>query len=217
MDAQSYSLDISSSYSTQDHSVAILEQWVHSSRGAVGTPPTSLSTNTHERSVQAQSEGLYGTLPQLSFAPSDIAGRSFNLPDTDLYPNSPDYMENQIYSQSAMDVMPYTSFDSSSPPESVPPAKDPLNKSESLWAWGDVDQPVSRASAPSSADIARSAAANSQNSTNYFSSIDSESTSREHPLYQKATTGPDGLYHCPWEGKDPSCNHKPEKLKCNYE
>lgn len=40
---------------------------------------------------------------------------------------------------------------------------------------------------------------------------------RNHPLYQKATTGPDGLYHCPWEGKDPTCNHKPEKLECNYE
>jgi hypothetical protein len=39
---------------------------------------------------------------------------------------------------------------------------------------------------------------------------------REHPLYLRATTGPDGLYHCPWEA-DSSCNHKPEKLKCNYE
>jgi hypothetical protein len=48
-------------------------------------------------------------------------------------------------------------------------------------------------------------------------SVDNDNTPREHPLYQKATTGPDGLYHCPWEGKDPSCNHKPEKLKCNYE
>jgi hypothetical protein len=41
--------------------------------------------------------------------------------------------------------------------------------------------------------------------------------SREHPLYQRATTSPDGLYHCPWEGRDPYCNHKPEKLRCNYE
>ena len=48
-------------------------------------------------------------------------------------------------------------------------------------------------------------------------SVDNDNPPREHPLYQKATTGPDGLYHCPWEGKDPACNHKPEKLKCNYE
>lgn len=47
---------------------------------------------------------------------------------------------------------------------------------------------------------------------------DSSGAAREHPLYQKATTSSDGLYHCPWEGKDDaSCNHKPEKLKCNYE
>ena len=48
-------------------------------------------------------------------------------------------------------------------------------------------------------------------------SVDNDNLPREHPLYQKATTGPDGLYHCPWERKDPACNHKPEKLKCNYE
>lgn len=41
-------------------------------------------------------------------------------------------------------------------------------------------------------------------------------TARNHDLYKTAQTGPDGLFHCPWEG-DPSCNHKPEKLKCNYE
>jgi len=47
--------------------------------------------------------------------------------------------------------------------------------------------------------------------------VDNDNTPREHPLYSKATTGPDGFYHCPWEGRDPACNHKPEKLKCNYE
>ncbi len=44
----------------------------------------------------------------------------------------------------------------------------------------------------------------------------SDSDPRDHPLYRNPPTGPGGLYHCPWEG-DPSCNHKPEKLKCNYE
>jgi hypothetical protein len=38
---------------------------------------------------------------------------------------------------------------------------------------------------------------------------------RTHPLYQ-ATPGKDDMYHCPEEGK-PGCNHKPTKLKCNYE
>lgn len=39
---------------------------------------------------------------------------------------------------------------------------------------------------------------------------------RDHPLYKSAVPGPDGLFHCPWEGNS-NCNHKPEKLKCNYE
>ena len=41
-------------------------------------------------------------------------------------------------------------------------------------------------------------------------------SARDHPLYKKAVCQPDGYYHCPWEG-DENCNHKPEKLKCNYE
>ncbi|KAI1268564.1 hypothetical protein F5Y18DRAFT_415270 [Xylariaceae sp. FL1019] len=45
---------------------------------------------------------------------------------------------------------------------------------------------------------------------------DGESTARDHPLYKSATLHNDGLFHCPWEG-DQNCNHKPEKLKCNYD
>ena len=41
-------------------------------------------------------------------------------------------------------------------------------------------------------------------------------SARDHPLYKSAHPAEDGLFHCPWEG-DASCNHKPEKLKCNYE
>ncbi|KAK4546899.1 hypothetical protein LTR36_001631 [Oleoguttula mirabilis] len=42
-----------------------------------------------------------------------------------------------------------------------------------------------------------------------------EGRHRTHPLY---TEGPqaDGLYHCPFKS-DPSCQHKPTKLKCNYD
>ncbi|KAH8820035.1 hypothetical protein F5884DRAFT_865705 [Xylogone sp. PMI_703] len=43
-----------------------------------------------------------------------------------------------------------------------------------------------------------------------------DNSARDHPLYHNAAAGPDGLYHCPWEG-DASCQHRPEKLKCNYE
>lgn len=41
-------------------------------------------------------------------------------------------------------------------------------------------------------------------------------SARDHALYKNVASGPDGLFHCPWEGQ-PNCNHKPEKLKCNYE
>ena len=45
---------------------------------------------------------------------------------------------------------------------------------------------------------------------------DGDGSARDHALYKKPVTGPDGLFHCPWEGQ-PTCGHKPEKLKCNYE
>ncbi|KAI1467069.1 uncharacterized protein F4812DRAFT_47692 [Daldinia caldariorum] len=48
------------------------------------------------------------------------------------------------------------------------------------------------------------------------SSGDGESSARDHPLYKNAYPQADGLFHCPFEGQS-SCNHKPEKLKCNYD
>ncbi|TQS37073.1 hypothetical protein Golomagni_02465 [Golovinomyces magnicellulatus] len=50
------------------------------------------------------------------------------------------------------------------------------------------------------------------------SSIEIEGNAREHPLYHNVSPGEDGLYHCPWENEPGSnCQHKPEKLKCNYD
>ncbi|KAF8852450.1 hypothetical protein BDZ45DRAFT_599950 [Acephala macrosclerotiorum] len=50
------------------------------------------------------------------------------------------------------------------------------------------------------------------------SSLNIDDTTRNHHLYHNVTPHADGLYHCPWE-KDPTsnCQHKPEKLKCNYD
>ena len=42
-----------------------------------------------------------------------------------------------------------------------------------------------------------------------------EGRHRTHPLYSEGPHA-DGLYHCPYE-KEPSCQHQPTKLKCNYE
>ena len=47
------------------------------------------------------------------------------------------------------------------------------------------------------------------------SSLETDNNARIHYLYQNATIQADGLYHCPWE--EEGCQHKPEKLKCNYE
>ncbi|KAK3322400.1 hypothetical protein B0H66DRAFT_601855 [Apodospora peruviana] len=42
-------------------------------------------------------------------------------------------------------------------------------------------------------------------------------SARDHYLYKNVQPDKaDGLFHCPWEGQA-SCNHKPEKLKCNYD
>jgi hypothetical protein len=46
--------------------------------------------------------------------------------------------------------------------------------------------------------------------------INDSSASPLSGLYQNPAVGLDGLYHCPWEGKDPFCDHKPEHLKSNY-
>ncbi|CAN8096921.1 unnamed protein product [Discula destructiva] len=43
-----------------------------------------------------------------------------------------------------------------------------------------------------------------------------EGEARDHHLYKNAYPKADGLYHCPWEGQQ-CCNHRPEKLKCNYD
>lgn len=50
------------------------------------------------------------------------------------------------------------------------------------------------------------------------SSLEIDNTARDHPYYHNVTPQADGLYHCPWEKDSASnCQHKPEKLKCNYE
>ncbi|KXT11527.1 hypothetical protein AC579_6585 [Pseudocercospora musae] len=42
-----------------------------------------------------------------------------------------------------------------------------------------------------------------------------EGRHRNDPLYSRGPES-DGLYHCPFKN-DPNCQHKPTKLKCNYE
>jgi len=56
----------------------------------------------------------------------------------------------------------------------------------------------------------------SQSNTSGATTTESdEGRHRNHPLYSEGPQ-PDGLYHCPFKS-DPSCQHRPTKLKCNYE
>ncbi|KAG4441418.1 hypothetical protein IFR05_003105 [Cadophora sp. M221] len=51
-----------------------------------------------------------------------------------------------------------------------------------------------------------------------LANADLDNTTRDHPLYHNVKPQADGLYHCPWEkGTTANCQHRPEKLKCNYE
>jgi hypothetical protein len=48
--------------------------------------------------------------------------------------------------------------------------------------------------------------------------VEQDNSARTHYLYHNVTPQADGLYHCPWENKpEANCQHRPEKLKCNYE
>jgi len=329
MDGRPFTLDTSVPWNAQEsHMGTILERWI--SQNSRGSPPTSIRTVTPEHPIKAQSVELRTSLSQMSYR-SGITDRSFSLPDTGLYPNSLNYSDNQLYSESKyiddidssvghgsyhgdakgsrrpshlvmpvasgssystytspeevmftspLNVMSQAMFEPSITHDSVSAAMDPLSINDSLWPWDAIDQTESGGSTP---DMAWSAGATTKNSMSYspnratnspryvatppmdphlphtnslvrasrkamvqqngrvngdnsgnyqpgfydglhqsdrshsHGSVDNDNTPREHPLYQKATTGPDGLYHCPWEGKDPACNHKPEKLKCNYE
>ncbi|KAK8007153.1 hypothetical protein PG989_001143, partial [Apiospora arundinis] len=50
----------------------------------------------------------------------------------------------------------------------------------------------------------------------HCSNEDDKPDARGHQLYKNAAPWADGLFHCPWE-RQPSCNHQPAKLKCNYD
>ncbi|KAK8009734.1 NADPH dehydrogenase [Apiospora arundinis] len=50
----------------------------------------------------------------------------------------------------------------------------------------------------------------------HCSNEDDEPDARGHQLYKNVAPWADGLFHCPWE-RQPSCNHQPARLKCNYD
>ncbi|KAF2214721.1 hypothetical protein CERZMDRAFT_23665, partial [Cercospora zeae-maydis SCOH1-5] len=77
--------------------------------------------------------------------------------------------------------------------------------------------PVHQELAPalSRSDSARSVPHRATSSSGSVTGEGDEGRHRNHPLYAKGPEA-DGLYHCPF-ASDPSCQHKPTKLKCNYD
>ncbi|CAK4032502.1 Hypothetical predicted protein [Lecanosticta acicola] len=79
--------------------------------------------------------------------------------------------------------------------------------------------PSTYVSAPSQVGPTRDVKAHSESGPPQASSTASsemdEGRHRTHHLYNEGPKA-DGLYHCPFK-TDPSCGHKPTKLKCNYD
>jgi hypothetical protein len=67
--------------------------------------------------------------------------------------------------------------------------------------------------------ISAEAQANSALPSHHFSLASKsvqDNNPRAHHLYHNAAPQSDGLYHCPWE-EEGQCQHRPDKLRCNYE
>ncbi|CAK7197394.1 hypothetical protein SEUCBS139899_000040 [Sporothrix eucalyptigena] len=133
-------------------------------------------------------------------------------------------MDNMVFEPSPAAISP----DAWGSPSSRPSSPD---RNEDTWSLPIAPSPAeSHGSVTSSSFAAQLEAASVSGRKNSSSSSNIEDSSRhnngsrssegesarDHPLYKSATCQPDGFYHCPWEGKD-NCNHKPEKLKCNYD
>ena len=184
---------------------------------------------------QTQSAELRTSMSQMSFPISSghsDTDRPFSLFDTAFHSNSPPYTDDQVYSESAYfdeiessATTNYTSESQRYVPSILQPPYTCLTQIVSARTNGkSMLSRDGRVSIEVSATYQRVPEVTGlYNSTvpgglsHGHGSTDIELTPRDHPLYQNTTIDPDGLYHCPWEGKDPACNHKPEKLKCNYE
>ncbi|KAK3700704.1 hypothetical protein LTR37_015786 [Vermiconidia calcicola] len=69
---------------------------------------------------------------------------------------------------------------------------------------------------PSPEEDAKDTYLGSSNVNSSLAGDNDEGRHRNHALYSEGPKS-DGLYHCPFQAKDPSCQHTPTKLKCNYE
>ncbi|CAK7220424.1 hypothetical protein SBRCBS47491_004184 [Sporothrix bragantina] len=131
-----------------------------------------------------------------------------------------DGMDSMVYEPSVAAISPQ-SWGSSSSRRSSP------DHGEDTWSLPMAASPAeshdSPASSPFAVEAASSTGSSSSSNTATAATIQQNrsnseggESARDHPLYKSAVCQADGFYHCPWEG-DENCNHKPEKLKCNYD
>jgi hypothetical protein len=80
------------------------------------------------------------------------------------------------------------------------------------------DRALRKPVGPRPSKVASDLASRQQPSTGGSNLVEQDNSARTHYLYHNVTPQSDGLYHCPWENKpEANCQHRPEKLKCNYE
>ncbi|CAK7215583.1 hypothetical protein SCUCBS95973_002524 [Sporothrix curviconia] len=136
---------------------------------------------------------------------------------------SSDGIDSMVYEPSVAAISPH-SWVSSSSRRSSP------DHGEDTWSLPMAASPAESHDSPASSPFAVEAASSTSSTSSSSSSSNTATaatiqqklsnsegeSARDHPLYKSAVCQPDGFYHCPWEG-DENCNHKPEKLKCNYD
>ncbi|EFX06137.1 c2h2 finger domain containing protein [Grosmannia clavigera kw1407] len=118
--------------------------------------------------------------------------------------SSPLTIDTRSSRRSSLDMAPEDMW--SYRPESSSPAESHDSTMSSFGPLPGAEEPMHSAMA---SDFSGSATMRQRSSSE-------SDTVRDHPLYKEAIADDDGLYHCPWESES-NCNHKPEKLKCNYD
>ena len=154
-----------------------------------GNSPPASWTSSSAGSRRSSPGPLDGTWsPQVPFSPAD----TYNSSSSDIQSESPRYVETET---------------SSSPL----PASHAETSSRNSRKYG------AQMTEDGAAGLSMDAGDNFALPAAFSRRQSSEGESaRDHPLYKDVQPLADGLYHCPWEGTS-VCNHKAEKLKCNYE
>lgn len=179
---------------------------------------TGLGHHLHNQQQQQQPQHVDPTCTQMNLDGFDL--ESLNGLDNMVFEASPTPISPQTWGSSSSRR---SSPDRGEDTWSLPIAPSPAESHDSATSLSFVAQVEAAAGRKRTSSGLSRSSSNDHSSNGDDASTSSSSrrqsdgeSARDHPLYKSAACQPDGLYHCPWEG-DENCNHKPEKLKCNYE